>query len=96
MYIYFYQNYESAVKILGVDKLSYRCLKLAKKSEKHPKYKNWFDLPDQLEPPNVNTRSNKAIIQTKYKPVPCRTDRYHLSPLTFMTDLLNAFYDKKK
>ena len=95
-----YKNYESAVRILGVDKLSDRrsklCLNFAKKSEKHPKYKNWFDLADQIEPPTVNTRSDKTTIQTKYKPVPCRTDRYHLSPLPFMTDLLNAYYDKKK
>ena len=77
-----YKRYESAVQILGVVNLSFRhsklCLNFAKKSEKHPKYKNWFYLGEQIDPPTVNTRSDKTIIQTKYKPVPCRTDHYHL------------------
>ena len=95
-----YQSYNDAVSTLEVDKLSERrsklCLNFAKRAEKHPKYENWFYPADEVIPPSMNTRSDPSIIQTKYRPVPCRTDRYERSPVPYLTDLLNKYYLNKK
>ena len=95
-----YSGYSNALKTLEVSHLSDRrsklCLNFAKKAEKHPKYQNWFCPAEEVVPPSVTTRSDKTIIQTKYRPVPTRTDRYKGSPLPFLTDILNEYYVKKK
>ena len=91
-----YSNYDNALKALKSETLSERriklCLNFAKKSETNHKFKNWF-VPDVAVPqPLPHTRSDKTIIQLKYKPVTVRTDRYRDSPLPYMTTLLNDHY----
>ena len=95
-----YNGYDETLIALEVEKLSGRrsklCLKFAKRAEKHPKYQNWFVPADEFIPPTVTTRSDKTFVETKYKPVPTRTDRYKGSPLPFLTDILNEYYVRKK
>ena len=95
-----YSYYENALKVLGNEKLSDRrtklCLNFAKKSEKHEKFQHWFELAEEKPDPLPNTRSDKTSLQTKYKPVTVRTDRYKDSPLPYLTELLNSHYIKKK
>ena len=82
-----YFNYKNALKYLECESLNSRrkrlCLNFAKKSEKHPKYQNWFVKNTQEVKPA--TRTEKTI----YKPVSTRTDRYFYSPLPYLTRLLN-------
>ena len=93
-----YQSYNQAKFALGVETLSERrsklCLNLAKKSEKHWKYSNWFHPAEEKFVPNFTTRGEETHVQTKYTPVPFRTDRYKDSPLPFLTKLLNEHYAK--
>ena len=95
-----YTNYEAAVSYLESDKLSVRrsklCLSFALKCEKNLKHQNWFSVSDADEVPLPNTRSDKSTRQTKYKPVPTRTDRYDRSPIPYLTNVLNEHYSKKK
>ena len=95
-----YISYANAVSILKVDQLSERrsklCLNFARRSEKNIKYQNWFYPAEEVIPPTMNTRSDVEIVQTKYRPVPCRTDRYKGSPIPYLTDLLNKYYAQKK
>ena len=95
-----YVTYDGATNILGLEKLSDRrlklCLSFARKCETHPKYANWFHAAEEVLPPSMNTRSDKVSLQTKYKPVPCRTDRYKNSPIPFLTELLNMDSSRKK
>ena len=95
-----YTNYDAAVKFLESDKLSIRrsnlCLSFALKCEKNEKYQTWFTVSDTNEIPLPNTRSDKSIRQTKYKPVPTRTDRYNNSPIPYLTNILNEHHSKKK
>ena len=94
-----YPGYEKCLRILEVQKLAERrsklCLTFAKKAETHPKYKNWFVPAEVITPPTMNTRSDKTLVQTKYKPVPTRTEMYRDSPLPFLTGLLNDYHAKK-
>ena len=93
-----YTSYNQAKCILGVDNLSDRryklCLNLAKKAEKHKKYSNWFHPAEIKVKPNFTTRTEENLLQTKYTPVPFRTDRYRDSPLPFLTELLNNYHSK--
>ena len=93
-----FTNYDAAIKSLGSQKLSDRrsalCLSFALKCEKNEKYKTWFALNEENSVPPPNTRSDKSL--AKYKTVPTRTDRYMDSPIPYLTDILNAHYDKKK
>lgn len=95
-----YESYDQARKALGVEKLSDRrtvlCLSFARRAEKNPRYSNWFQPAEEVLPPTFDTRSDKTLVQTKYKPVPFRTDRYRKSPLPFLTELLNDHYVRKK
>jgi hypothetical protein len=95
-----YLSYEQALSKLGAEKLSERrsklCLNFAKRLEKNGKYANWFQPAEVILPPTIETRSNKNLIQYKYAPVPCRTDRYSMSPIPFLTELLNEHYAKQK
>ena len=94
-----YESYNQATRILSVEKLHDRRLKLissfAKKCEKNMKYSKWFKLSENSTPMNIQTRGNKSQ-NTKYAPVPARTERYKKSPLPFMTELLNEYYASKK
>ena len=91
-----YLSYEQASIALGVEKLTDRrdklCLNFAKRSEKHPKYSHWFNPAEVVAPPNIFTRNGNTVVQTKYTPVPYRTDRYRDSPIPFLTELLNMDY----
>jgi len=83
-----YLNFENALQISDLDSLEHRrlalCLKFSKKASKHPEHQHWFKLQD-LEVPN--TRSKKP----KYKQPMCRSDRFHNSPIPYMTRLLNTY-----
>ena len=95
-----YESYDHAADSLGVEKLSDRrsklCLTFARRLEKHPKYFTWFHPSEELLPPTIKTRSDKSLSQTKYTPVPYRTDRFKTSPLPFLTELLNTHHARKK
>ena len=71
------------------------CINFAKRAEKNPKYENWF-YPAEEVPQPPDTRSDKTILQNKYRQVPCRTDRYQRSTLPYLTDLLNKNHANKK
>ena len=89
-----YSSYTSALKALGVEKLSVRrkkiCLQFAKKSQKHQKFSKWF----KPSKPNLNiiTRQKKS----KFCPVICKKARFEKSPLNYLTQLLNQHFDKPK
>ena len=95
-----YLSYDQAVIKVGAEKLSERrsklCLNFARRLENNVKYSNWFQPAETIIPPYIDTRSDKTLIQSKYKPVPCRTDRYSKSPIPFLTELLNEHYAKQK
>ena len=95
-----YLCYSNALRTLEVTNLADRrfklCLNFAKKAEKHQKYQNWFFPAEEIVPPTMTTRSDKIDIQTKYRSVPTRTERYKGSPLPFLTDMLNDYYIKNK
>ena len=94
-----YTSYDQALDLLECDKLSDRRYKLcetfAKKSQKHPKYQNWF-CENKSTAPNVKTRSEKFIQKKIFNPVKTRTSRYENSPLPYLTDVLNLHMAKKK
>ena len=82
-----YSSYEAALKVLGLEKLEVRrvrlCLSFAIKAEKHPKFQQWF-IPNKKA---YNTR-NRA----KYKEIHAKHARYAKSPLAYLTKLLNAHH----
>ena len=92
-----YTDYDSAVASLASERLSDRrkklCLTFARKAEKHEKFTNWFVQSEVKPGPVPNTRSDKTSIVTKYRPVPTRTDRFKDSPIPYMTEILNNFYN---
>ena len=85
-----YLTYQHALDTLGCASLFNRrqklCETFTQKAGKHPKYKNWFN---EFKPknPKMSTRESEKCL--KYKPVPCRTNRYKNSPLPFLTELLD-------
>ena len=89
-----YESYDNALSIVEKDRLSLRriklCEKFAKKSQKNPKYENWF-YPDDYIPHKINTRANQNRIKRRFKPIQTRTVRFENSPLPYMTKLLNKF-----
>jgi hypothetical protein len=86
-----YRSYTSALKTLGIEKLSLRrkkiCLTFAKKSQKHKKFEKWFK-PN----PNISARRKKP----KFLDTFSRTVRFEKSPLSYLTKLLNHHYEKHK
>ena len=84
-----YESYTSALKTLGLDKLSVRrkkiCIKFAKKAQKHKKFSKWFK-----PTPAVITRNKKP----PFYDVVCKTVRFEKSPLSYLTKLLNQHYKK--
>ena len=86
-----YKSYNSALKTLGLEKLSERrrkiCLTFAKKAQKHKKFSNWFKL---------NPKSKTRQKQTKFSKVVCKKERFEKSPLSYLTNLLNNHFDKPR
>ena len=84
-----YESYSSALKNLGLEKLSVRrrkiCLKFAIKAQKHEKFSKWFK-----PTPSVITRTRKP----KFCDVVCKTVRFEKSPLSYLTRILNQHYKK--
>ena len=80
-----YNDYRSALAIVGLDSLQARrehlSLRFAKKSLKHPKHTNWF-VPNTV---TANTRQEKS----KFCPVYANHKRFIKSPLSYLTNLLN-------
>ena len=87
-----YESYKSALKTLGLDSLETRrnqlCLRFGIKAEKHEKFRHWFKLNGQT----VNTRQDKF----KYCEVQARLGRFKKSPISFLTNMLNAHHNKPK
>ena len=79
-----YKSYNSALKGLGLEKLSDRgrkiCTKFAKKSLIHNKFSKWF---------NSNHRMFKWVKQNKFCTMICKTLRIEMSPLSYLTKPLN-------
>ena len=74
--------------ILGDDYKNFGiCLKFAKKAEKNSKFSTWF---------KSNTRKNTRCKQSKYSNVFCKKIRFEKSPISYMTNLLNQYNDKRK
>ena len=75
-----YISYEQALLDLEMETLEVRrsknCLAFAKKSQKHEKFRNWFEFSDRTSKPS-------------FLPVTFRTKRYKKSPLPYLTELLN-------
>ena len=92
-----FTTYDQAMDLLECESLNSRRLQLcenfAKKSAKHPKFKNWFSVNTEA-PPNINTRGSENKTMTKFNPVQTRTNRYGDSPLPYLTELLNKTMSK--
>ena len=82
-----YRSYSSALRSLGVKKLSERrkllCLKFARKAERHHKFSKWF------KPSTKRTATRQT--QSKYCQVFARKKRFRNSPIPYLTELLNNF-----
>ena len=87
-----YLSYKEALKFLNLETLEFRrnklSLKFALKTEKHEKFKSWFNPIFK----NVETRSSNK----KYYDVKANTTRFQKSPLSFLTRILNLYYLNKK
>ena len=85
-------SYKEALKFLNLETLEFRrnklSLKFALKTEKHEKFKSWFNPIFK----NVETRSSNK----KYYDVKANTTRFQKSPLSFLTRILNLYYLNKK
>ena len=84
-----YSSYESALKSANLkcllDRRQKICLNFALKCEQHPQFSSWF-------------KQNYKIYSTRYKQdkyctVTMRTSRLEKSPLNFLTNLLNTYYN---
>ena len=84
-----YESYTSALKTLGLEKLSVRrrkiCTKFAKKAHNHKKFTKWFK-----PTPEVITRNKKP----NFYDVVCKTTRFEKSPLSYLTKILNQLEKK--
>ena len=87
-----YESYSNALEVLSSESLEERrikmCEKFARKSSKHPKYKNWF-MERSSEEKRKKTRKKNWMTDTKYRKIQFRTERYKNSPLPYLTELLN-------
>ena len=87
-----FRSYNSALNILNLESLATRreklCLKFSKKASKHWKHSNWF---------NENNKDKETRLpRPKYCPVFSRTKRFQNIPISYLTGLLNQFYQKRK
>ena len=85
-----YTSYRVGLKLTGLETLFERrrklSLKFAQKSQKHPKFSQWFKL---------NTRQTiTRQIPPKFCPVVTRTARFAKSPVSYFTSL-NSEYEKR-
>ena len=91
-----YSSYKSALRNLDMDSLELRrqqiCLTFGKKALKSDKFKEWFSIDEESEPV-IKTRNSKP--KPKLKPVTCRKKKYKKSPIPYLTDLLNADYERQ-
>ena len=86
-----YTSYRVGLKLTGLETLFERrrklSLKFAQKSQKHPKFSQWFKL---------NTRQTiTRLIPPKFCPVVTRTARFAKSTVSYFTSLLNSEYEKR-
>ena len=83
-----YDSYESALKLVGLEDLESRrtrlCLNFALKATKNVKYQHWFSKKFK----HINTRS-----KTKFCTVNAKHARYEKSPISYLTQLLNKYYE---
>ena len=83
-----YQSYKDALQTLKLETLEARryklCLNFALKLEKSEKFRKWFK-------PNTKTHGTRSR-PTKYVPVKANHDRFRRSPISLLTNLLNAYY----
>ena len=83
-----YDSYENALKLVGLEDLETRrtrlCLNFALKAAKNIKYQHWFVKKYK----NVNTRS-----KTKFCVANAKHARYENSPISYLTQLLNKYYE---
>ena len=81
-----YKDYQSALSLLNLQKLSKRremlCLRFAKKCLKLPKFKGLFPLNNKLH--NMSKRKGRKFFEVKAK-----TERYMKSSIPYMQKLLN-------
>ena len=94
-----YCSYKSALKKLNMKTLESRrseiCLTFAKKALKNDKFKEWFSVNEEMEPVK-RTRYGEAQIIPTLKPVKLRTDRYERSPIPYLTNILNEYFELQK
>ena len=80
-----YVSYNSALRATGLKKLSERrkkiSLNFARKSQKNPKFSNWFSL---------NPKKGGRTYQPKFCPVVSKTSRFQKSPISDLINLLNS------
>ena len=83
-----YENYQSALKLVGLEDLETRrtrlCLNFALKAAKNVKHQHWFNKKFK----QINTRS-----KTKFCSVNAKHTRYEKSPISYLTQLLNKYYE---
>ena len=86
-----YTSYQDALETLQLDSLEQRrsslALRFAIKAEKHNKFKAWFK--PTTKP--INTRTKMS----KYCDVKANHTRFTRSPLSYLTRILNMYYNKK-
>ena len=82
-----YTSYKQGLNLLKLSTLEDRrqklCTKFTSKALKNEKFNSWF-APNP--PRNKNTRS----IQTKFKEVETRTNRFKNSPIPYLTKIANS------
>ena len=86
-----YQSYKLALNTLDLDTLQSRrdklCLNFARKSEKHTKFQKWFK-PAVV---SQDTRQEKY----KYCDVKAQHNIFSKSPLSYLTQVLNEYHNRK-
>ena len=86
-----YGSYTNALEVLNLESLEVRrnnlCLKFALKEEKHEEFQYWF----KKNVKNVNTRHSTM----KYCTVKANHTRFEKSPISYLTKLLNTYYQNK-
>ena len=87
-----YNTYLEALDAIGLEDLHTRremlCKTFALKAVTSEKYSKWFSLN--------NKRNGKRRVQTKYSEIRCRTKRFEMSPIPYMTRLLNEIDKSNK
>ena len=86
-----YSSYREALESLNLQSLQSRrdklCLNFAKKAEKHTKFQKWF------KPAHYRDETRQE--RFKYCKVQARHNRFKISPISFLTEMLNTHHNKK-